>query len=97
MVNELEIYNLTKEWIAETMRGNIENFEDYRHKFGKLERDTFGGITERCQNPLAMKYDHIRNELVNYFGYKINECLGSAIETFSEIMETRENNKKLSE
>ena len=64
MVNELEIYNLTKEWIVETGKDSFENFS---------------------QNPLAMKYDNIRNQLVNYFGYKINECLDDAIETFEKI------------
>ncbi len=88
--NKCELYRLTKAWmsVVETEDYNnemYETFDGFRSGFGRLEILVFHEVSKRTSNPEAMKYDLVRNLLVNYSGTKDVDDLESAKEAFSDI------------
>lgn len=90
-IDECNLYRLTNDWIKDVVVGEYKEdegnrlFAYYAHEFGRLEKAAFGMVSERTQNKDAMKYDRVRNELVNHYGSENKKDLKSAIKKFSEI------------
>ena len=90
-LDKCDLYRLTNDWIKDVIADAYKEdegnrlFAYYTHEFGRLEKAAFGAVSERTQNPEAMKYDRVRNELVNQFGIENKKGLKSAIKKFSEI------------
>jgi len=85
-MDQSELYHLTGEWISKARDGSFETFDEFRTKFGRMEKDVFGDVSERVKNPVAMQYDRVRNDLVSYSGYKNQkDLLELAVKDFSEI------------
>ena len=85
MNDQTEIHRITKKWIDVAKDGSFETFDVFRSKFGAAEKRTFGEVSDRIKNPVAMQYDRVRNDLVRYSGYKDPEDLELAVKDFSEI------------
>ncbi|MEK6906756.1 MAG: hypothetical protein AABW81_03980 [Nanoarchaeota archaeon] len=86
----LQLYKFTSAWIfySKTTHPNPqirEEFNIFRDEFGELERKVFGDTHLRINNPVAMKYDKVRNILVRYLGDEDFSHLKLAEDIFSEI------------
>ena len=87
MSDQKDIYLILQQWIEITKQEPFDpvKFKEMRSLFGKLERKTFGDVSERIKNPVAMQYDKVRNMLVNYSENKDLKYLRLAVEAFSQI------------
>jgi len=85
MNSQNDVYHVLQEWIEIAKKGSFERFDELRSQFGRLERQTFGEVSERVKSPVAMQYDRVRNDLVRYSGDKDPEDLELALKDFSEI------------
>jgi len=86
MTSELELYNLTEQWIEYLGNDREEECAPLRVRFGRFEEELFGQPAERVVNPLAMQYDGVRNALAGMVqGEDPIERAQEAKELFSEI------------
>ncbi len=87
MAIQQDLFQLLGTWIDEAEEAPAERVEQLRDEFGRLDREVFGdSISERCNNPVAMQYDRVRNELVRYSGEKDPDDLEMAKQHYAEIM-----------
>lgn len=85
---ENTIYSLLKEWVEYTEHSDDrQGFEQFRTRFGSMENEAFGEISERNSDPLAMQYDRVRNFIALYIGQKEERYLEQVREFFEEIAE----------
>lgn len=89
MDSQNEIYHVLKTWIEAAKKRNFDKFSEFRSQFGQLEKKTFGDVSERVRNPVAMKYEIVRNELVRYSGDKNPKDLELARKDFLKIQNPR--------
>jgi hypothetical protein len=87
MATQYDLYRLLRDWISDAVIGFFDDFQHYQSEFGRLEKDVFGDISARCKNPLAMKYDSVRNELVTYSMTKEDKVLETVKKNFIDIKE----------
>jgi hypothetical protein len=83
--NKKEIYSVLRGWIDISKEKSLNKFSKFRLRYGELEFKTFGSISEMVKNPLAMKYDKIRNSLVKYSRNWEEKYLESALNFFLEL------------
>ena len=87
MATQYDLYRMLKNWISDVVIGSFNEFEHYQSEFGRLEKDVFGDISARCKNPLAMKYDSVRNDLITYSMTKEDRDLEMVKKHFIDIKE----------
>ena len=87
MATQYDLYRVLRDWISDAAIGSFTDFGHYQSEFGKLEKDVFGDVSARTKNPVAMKYDTVRNGLVAYSMTKDDKDLESVKKHFIEIKE----------
>jgi hypothetical protein len=87
MATQYDLYRLLRDWISDVVIGSFTDFPHYQSEFGKLEKDVFGDVSVRIKNPLAMKYDSVRNDLITYSMTKEDRDLELVKKHFIEIKE----------
>ena len=75
---------MLEEWIEQAEQGRELAHTEFSKEFSRMDIEFFGGVSERCKSPLAMKYDLCRNALC-YPMINLEERAIMARELFGKI------------